>query len=231
MTGMADEKTSRFKVTVKARMYHGILYEAMTQLGMNQTKLAKYLGTNLNMIGGIMRLKKVPRFTTKSGKKLKRKLEELTGLAITEIFPNHVFTEEFLGQDKTIQVTKNVPIDLLGNVGMVRQLTLPPDEELMSKEENDRPLELRIKEVLETLTPRERAVVNKKFFEGRKPSQMTKDFGVSSSRLDQIEKKILRKLRGPMRLKLIRGEISLNDPFFQSWLKAEANRPFACLEK
>ena len=46
------EKPLQFKVTVKARMYHGVLYEAMMRFGMNQAKLAEYLGISAFLFGG-----------------------------------------------------------------------------------------------------------------------------------------------------------------------------------
>jgi len=220
-----------FRVTVKARMYHGILHEVMARLKMSRAEMAEYLGTSQFLFGDMLRMKRIPNFTSASGKLLKQKLEELTEMTVSELFPNHVFTKEFLGRDKTIQVTRDVPVNLLGNASMVQQLTLPPDEELMHKEENGRSLESRVADALTTLTQRERVVVKKRFFENKSLRETGKELGVCGARVNEIERKILRKLRGPMRLRLIRGEMLLNDPSFQSWLKADANRPHACLEK
>ena len=225
------EKPTQFRVTVKARMYHGVLHETMTRLGMNRTKMAEYLGISLSLLGGIMRLKRVPRFKTESGKRLKHKLEELTEITVSELFPEHIFTEEFLGQDKTIQVTKDIPIHLLENAGMVRQLTLPPDEELMSVEESSICSHGNLNEALSTLTKRERMILDERFFHKRKLKQIGNDLGISRGRAEQIEKKALRKLRKPMIMRLIRGEIRSDDQLFQTWLKQFNERPMAHLEK
>src|ERR1035437_6627100 len=182
------EKPTQFRVTVKARMYHGVLHETMTRFGMNQTKMAEYLGISLGFLGAIMRLKRVPRFKTESEKRLKHKLEELTEITVSELFPKHIFTEEFLGQDKTIQVTKDIPIHLLENAGMVRQLTLPPDEELMLvEEENGKSIEETLEELLGSLSEREQKVMRGYFIEGKTLEQIAQEFGVTRARIAQIK--------------------------------------------
>jgi RNA polymerase sigma factor (sigma-70 family) len=228
---MNGEKPTQFRITVKARMYHGVLHETMTRLGMNRAKMAEYLGISLSSLGDIMRLKRVPRFKTESEKRLKHKLEELTEITVSELFPKHIFTEEFLGQDKTIQVTKDIPIHLLENAGMVRQITLPPDEELMQREKENGLSHENLKEALSTLTKRQRKILYERFFHNKSLKQIGKDLGISGGFVEQIEKKSLRRLRHPMRIGLIRGEIRLEDQLFQTWLKEFNERPMAHLEK
>jgi RNA polymerase sigma factor (sigma-70 family) len=229
-TETVDEKPLQFKVTVKARMYHGVLYETMTRLGMNQTKMAEYLEVSQFLLGEMIRMKRIPNFTSKYGKKLKRKLEELTEMTVSEIFPDHVFTKEFLGQDKTIQVTKDIPIHLLENAGMVRQLTLPPDEELMQKE--DERSHKNLEEALSTLTKRQKIVLHERFFSGKTLKKIACELGISSKRVDDIERKALRRLQNPMRMRLIQGEIRISDPLFQNWLREfDSKRPMAKFEK
>jgi len=177
-------------------------------------------------------MQRIPNFTSKRGKKIKRKIEELTEMTVSELFPNHVFTEEFLGQDKTIQVTKDIPIHLLENAGMVRQLTLPPDEELMQKENENERSHKNLEEALSTLTERQRKILHERFFSGKTLKKIACELGISSKRVDDIERKALRRLRNPMRMRLIQGEIRISDPLFQNWLKEfDSKRPMAKFEK
>src|ERR1035437_452622 len=199
-TETMDGKPLQFRVTVKARMYHGVLHKAMTRLGMNQTKMAEYLGISLSSLGEIMRLEKVPRFKTESGKRLKHKLEELTEITVSRLFPDHVFTNEFLCQDKTIRVTKDIPIHLLVNAGMVRQLTLPPDEELMLKEEGDvDELQKALRETMSYLSEREQQIIKLRFMENKTLREIASIFGVTRERIREIEVTALRSMRTPAR--------------------------------
>ena len=199
-TETMDGKPLQFRVTVKARMYHGVLHKAMTRLGMNQTKMAEYLGISLSSLGEIMRLEKVPRFKTESGKRLKHKLEELTEITVSRLFPDHVFTNEFLCQDKTIRVTKDIPIHLLVNAGMVRQLTLPPDEELMLKEEGDvEELQKALRETMSYLSEREQQIIKLRFMENKTLREIASIFGVTRERIREIEVTALRSMGTPAR--------------------------------
>jgi RNA polymerase sigma factor (sigma-70 family) len=198
---------------------------------MNQAKLAEYLGTSAFLLGGMLRMQRIPNFTSKRGKKIKRKIEELTEMTVSELFPNHVFTKEFLGQDKTIQVTRDVPFHLLTNAGMVHQLTLPPDEELIHKEGGERYSFKNLDEALSTLTKRERRVLHERFYRTKSLERVGSDLRISGGRVRQIEAKALRKLRHPMRIRLIRGDVKLEDPLFQTWLNELKKKPMARFEK
>ncbi len=65
---------------------------------------------------------------------------------------------------------------------------------------------------IETLTDKEQEVLKKRFYEGMKYSEISKEYNVSGERIRQIESKALRKLRDPHTLSYIKlGEAFYKD--------------------
>ena len=71
----------------------------------------------------------------------------------------------------------------------------------------------RLKDVLHTLTPREREVLNLRFGlndgYSRTLEEVGKQFGVTRERIRQIEAKALRKLRHPTRIRKLEGFLEM----------------------
>ncbi len=215
---MTDKnKVSRdgdFKVAIKARMYHGVLYETMQRLKMTQAEMAKYLGISTNLFGQMIRMQRVPKFSLRQSKQIAAKLEELTEMSVSELFPDHVFTAEFLARDKTVQITRDVPNHLLQKVAMVHQLTLPPDEQLMQAEKNE---EKRLETALQVLSEREREILNMRFNEGKSLDAIRQKFGVGRQAIYQIQKIALFKLRGKMNTLAAEDDLNPADRKFRQW--------------
>ena len=223
---MDDESTCKaegFRVTVKARMYHGVLHETMTRLGKSRKEMAEYLGISYIRFSEMLRMNRVPKFNDERGKRLKQDLEDLTGMSISELFPEHVFTNEFLGRDKTIEVTREVPFHLLESAGMVHQLSLPPDEKMMQKEETGQDLGNILDPVLNALTERQRLVIKLRFFEGKTYRECMPLLNVRFPQgVAAIEKSVLSKLREPMHKRMLM-ELTNNGHLLSS-AEAEFNR-------
>ncbi len=192
--------TKGLKVMLKARTYHGILYKVMARLGKTQAKMAEYLGINTDTFGQMLRLKHVPNLTTERGKKLKQKLEELTEMTPPELFPNHIFAAEFLGRDKTVEVTREVPSHLLENASAIYQLSLPPDETLMQEEEGASRQEEILDKVLSSIQERQRLVLRMRFIEGKTLDECAHAFKISRESTRRIEAVALHLMRHPSRI-------------------------------
>ena len=201
-----------FKVTVKTRMFHGILHETMERFGMNQAKLAEYLGMNYNSVGHMLRMTYVPKFSTDSGKLIKQKLEELTEMTVEELFPEHVFTEKFLKTDKFVQITKGIPVELLSNASLIYELPVPPDEQILRRE-----YEEAVAFVFSTLTEQQVVVLHERFVNDKTLEEIGATYGVRRERIRQIESKAMRLLRSPVRLRLLRGELTEDSPLVKTW--------------
>lgn len=105
-------------------------------------------------------------------------------------------------------------IQLLSFQEAAEQKLLPPVE---SYEENYEALGLkeRMNQLLETLTAREAKVIRMRFgLDGPEmtPAEVAKELGVTRSRIGEIEKSVLRKLRHPARAKQIKAFYTGEEP-------------------
>ena len=82
---------------------------------------------------------------------------------------------------------------------------IPFDDETMYIKSSDINPELRknVEIVLDTLKPREKRIIELRFFEGKTLKEAAKECKLSVDRTRMIEKRALRKIRHPIRMQMI----------------------------
>lgn len=180
-----------FKIGIKARLKHGVLLEALTRKGWNQTQAAEYLQVPMQTFGKWINLQEVPK---KLSEEQIKRLLELTGMLPDQLWPDYVRSQDFLDAPKTFEVVKDVDAPkLIEAMRTLRQLPAGEPDKLFEQKE----LAEKIDELLGTLRPREALVIRSNFFEGRTDDETGKMLNVSATRVRHLEYKALRKLRHP----------------------------------
>src|SRR3989344_1144030 len=177
---------STFKVTVVARIKHGSLHEAIRKRGWTQKKTAEFLGISVDTMCHMINLKHLPKLSRRQ----KEKLMELTEKSFEDLFPEEVFSREFLERKKVFEITKEVPASLLLEQVHMLQLPSPPDDVLMEKESVSL-----LTAVLEELPAKDKKLLTERFFENKTLREVGIAFGVTPERIRQRQKRILSKMR------------------------------------
>lgn len=180
---------STFKISVLSRLKHGALREALVKRGWTQTKAAEYIGMHQNDFCRLINLKHVPKFT----KQQEEKLMELTNQTMEDLFPPEVRSAEFLGVPKTSESSVEVPLSVLLCARTTIQLP-SPDHALERKE-----LSETLNTMIETLSYREKFVINGRYKEGKSWKEMGRELGITDKGVRAIEDGALLKLRSPSR--------------------------------
>ncbi len=182
--------TQTLKIGIVSRLKHGDLLEAIKKKGWNQTQAAAYLGLDATTFGKIINLKSVPRHFSDE---LTKKLLDLTGKLPEDLFPEAFRSKDFLDLDKTATVYVDANPAMLGGYQMF-QLN-PSSDDLI----DDKDLKVQIAEVLSTLVPREKKVIEERYLNGKTLDEVGDQFGVTKERVRQIEARALLHLRHPSR--------------------------------
>jgi RNA polymerase sigma factor (sigma-70 family) len=175
-----------FSIALEARARHGILREALLTRGWNQRQGAEFVGVGQSTFGEWVNLKKVPRRLSEARE---RKLFELTGKLVEDIWPPDILTEEFIGAPKKAEAIREVPAELLIGGGL---FALPPaPEEVATANE----LEAAIQNALAILKPKERLAIEAHFLEDKNLAETGNELGVKSERARQLVGDALNHLR------------------------------------
>lgn len=198
---MARGKTFSIGLEVKAK--HGALLAALEKRRWNQRQGAEFLGIDQTNFSKLINMEKVPR---KISEELEIKLFELTGQTSDELWPEEIFTEEFLASSKHSRDIREVPVHLLTAAGAIPALPPPTPEEVYEHGE----LADALRKALEGLSPRAQHVIRGRFIEEKTLNEIGEEIGVSPSRVQQIEMKALKTLRKPSpAMRRVRKLISL----------------------
>ena len=180
---------NKFKIALEARMRHGILREALVQRGWNQRQAAEFLGIRQEVFGRWVNLKEFPKNISAE---LVIKLFELTGKMPEEIWPEEIFTEEFLAKPKKAEAIRDVPTERLLAQAGVYALLPSPDESFARQE-----LKTVVDEALQKLTPRQERIIRQMFEDDASLAEIAAGFGVPAERIRQFKDKALCRLRDP----------------------------------
>jgi len=187
----------KFSVALEAKMRHGILHEALVQRGWNQRQAAEFLGVEQGKFGRWINLKEVPRDISAE---LEIKLFELTGKMPEEIWPDEVFTDEFLAQPKRAEIIRDVPADrLLAQSAGIFALPAPPDVARGTQE-----LKEALDDALWKLTPREERIIRALFEDDATLVEIGSREGLDVDQVACLKHKALRKLRSPETARILR---------------------------
>lgn len=216
-----------FSVRVKSLVYHHELKSLRERFGFTQNEVAEKCNMSTSYYGEIELLK---RFPTEEQAVAIADLFEMDPL---ELFPKWTMPAYYSTQkiaDRVVEIQR-VSID----APEVRLLASPPDlEETVDKSL----LHDRMADLLETLTPREKRILEMRFGLSKKEDEETKEmtyeevgreFGVTRERIRQIEAKALRKLRHPIRSSGLREFWPTEQN--QEWLKKHKEETLNNLER
>lgn len=209
--------SSGVDITAITKLKHADLWAAAKQLG-SQAALARYLGISEAEVGTWVNLKRCPpaepngkRWTQEFLTELERKLLALTGKLLDELFPPELRENaEFLDCAKSIEQTARIRGDAMSQYALA---TRERFERIGNGVEDERRHDERrdaIGKVLDTLSYREREIIKMRFGidqpNGQKSTRREVGciFKVSQSRVEQIEKKALRKMKNPLRADVLR---------------------------
>jgi len=177
---MADEYA--VKVTVR----NNLILRRMRQLGIkSQTELAKLSGMSPGLVGTLIGLKKRP-------------VNQITGRwldcafalsAALRLEPEELWTEKQRGMalmhnSREVSMSEDAVAQLASG-----QSTEQMVQKVLTSE--------KLHKTLQLLNPRQQEVIQRRFFGGDTVEDIAKDFGVSVSRIGQIEAGALRKLKDP----------------------------------
>lgn len=185
------------KITAITRYKHGAIYQAMTRLGWSQTELARRVGLSAPLIGLFINMRKRP--TAEQAARIEKVLIEAgENVDILAEWPKD-FT---LAVGFKREVTEEIKQLALDNCREAFQI-MAPEEVRTDLAEAARPV---IEDVLDTLSSRERQIIRWRFLEEIPLTQMeiSKKLGVVVANIGQIEARALRKLRHPMRMRMLR---------------------------
>lgn len=179
------------KITAITRYKHGELYAVLNRLGWTQAELARRCGLDPGRVCEVININKRP--SQKTADAIQKALGEAGEyFDVLEQWPE---TFEGIKPGTRKEETMEVPMECL--LGCREAMMLPAPEQ-----RSDNGLEAAIDECLETLTEREKRVLEARFYESKTLEDVAKEFGlVSRDRIRQIEAKALRKLHHPTRIR------------------------------
>jgi RNA polymerase sigma factor (sigma-70 family) len=188
-------------IRLEARLRNNILWHCIFDNWKSVKSFCDERNYNPSCVGNLLNLKSSPLKKTKDRKEyygtrekdykeLCQKLAKEFGILVEDLFPIDIYELPFTV--KSIEIEKRIiplrtvkeisaPIDLIDTI-----------EEIQKREA--------IIEILETLPPREKDVIKKRFgIDGPEQSlkEIAKDWGCTKERIRQLESKALRRLRKP----------------------------------
>lgn len=189
------------KIAFQIKVKNAAIMQAAEKMG-GLRQLAEHLGVNYPALVAWGNLRVYPAYRNPRSKvdwkMIEKKLFDLTGLLLEEIFPPEIATAEFLAIPKKRVIVREVETLTLGAAA---HLALPPTQEDQVYADE---LTKKLGDVLATLTPREEKVIKMRFGlakdgEEHMLEEVAEHFGVTRERIRQIEATALRKLRHPGR--------------------------------
>ena len=178
---------------VKVTIRNNLILRRMKQLGIkSQSELAKRSGLSQITVSELIRMKRRPVHVI-SGEWLDVAFALSSAL---QAEPEELWTQTQRGMalesnSREVGMSEEAVMQLASGDDLERRV-------LSSKVLN---------EAMETLTPRERDVLQRRFFKEETCAAIAEDYGTGSQRINQIEHKALRKLKHPSHSRVLRSFI------------------------
>jgi len=185
-----------FELTIIVRGKHGFLHNLAKAAG-SQKNLAEAMGVPCGTLNGWINLKKYPKQPSED---LKSMLLVTTGRAFDELFPLELrnMIDQYGGKAMQLEATQTMELKWLTERREDRAL-LPDPSSVVEEDE----LKEHVREVLTTLSSREKSVLELRFGLGGDPpkgiEEVAELFHVTRDRIRQIEAKAMRKMQDPHR--------------------------------
>ena len=199
---ITEYKTSEnFRIRLEARIKNAELARARESLGLTVKKAAEMIGVGYHTLCAIENLKCYP------SEKIQQKECDFYRNNGYFMVREDIFPSELSGvKARKMIAEKEIPKENLVSLSYVNKKLLPvynPREELDSESLGEE-----IKKSLDTLARREAMVIKLRFgLDNREPltlQEVGKIIGIDKERVRQIEARTLKKLRHPIRSKILR---------------------------
>lgn len=192
--------SDNFRLGIRIKVYNATLRNALTETGKPFYQIATELGIEYTTFSAYINLRKYP--TLEHAAVICAYLER----PIDEVFPEHL-----LHAPKSETVRLELSQEEYKKLRAQGGFTNPWGLERMALAEGNAGLEDELKASMATLTAREQRVLTLRFGlkDGRSRTleEVGREFGVTRTRVSQIEAKALRKLRHPNRNERLRAYV------------------------
>jgi len=186
---------------VQSRFRNAILWDLLA--GRSVSEISELCGVDQSSFGRLLNLRQSPVVKNGTYGQAAQKIAEYFRMLPEDLFPPSLYALTLPKVVERAYSSEAVMLSLESRE--VKQLTAGSLDEHIAHNE----LRSRLESVLQTLTPREEAVLKKRFgFEDGHVATLEdvgKEFAVSRNRIRQIEGTALRKLRHPMRSRRLRS--------------------------
>lgn len=210
-----ETDSGQFRVGVQHRLFHLTLREWRQQRGISQKQLAQMAGFSPQRITTLEAFRAFPT------EQERERLAEVTGIDAARLFPAWL-REWVTGEAKVVTTEHEITPAMLTTREHLALAARSDDLEVVECEADRELLAGAVAPVLETLGPRERAVIEERYGIGTDEPKTYGEIGategVTHERIRQIEAKALRKLRHPERSGRLRPFVGNDD-------RARAARP------
>lgn len=192
---------SLIDIALKIKAKNGVLQAFIDEREWTQADFARQIGVSESEVGRWFNMTGFPRTPL-----VMVKVMDLLNKPAEEIFPPPLMDKDWLTGSREWTVYKDIDSDCLP---LHHVVALPSHRNEIDEHE----IKANITAVLQTLTPREREVINMRMGlngEGEHTrEQIANIFGVSIERIRQIEACAIRKLKQPWRLRILNGEAAI----------------------
>lgn len=178
------------KITAITRYKHGELYAILQRIGWTQSELSRQTGIRVGSIGDIINLVKRPTPEQADA------IQKAVGTAGEYLDVLAEWPETFEGLKRGYKLEQTADVEMENLIGCREALMLPAPEV-----EDTTELDGAIEAVMSDLTPREKAVLKDRFWNGLTLEQTGEKYRVGGQRIRGIQEHALRRLRHPERMK------------------------------
>jgi len=187
------------KIATVTKLKHGVWWEVMARKGWSQLDLSEALGVSYNTVNKWVNLNAYPKQLTE---KQYWKICNLTGLTPEDIWPEG--GRDYIGLlPKSIEAIHDVEPEQMQRLSAVSAGVLDGPQETAMKNEAKQRIDDAVFGDDSPLSEREKVVLEKRIYAGASLTEIAKEFSVTRTRVTQIYRGALEKLRHPGRTKLL----------------------------
>jgi len=218
------------KVGAKVHVFNFNMRERRRELGMTQFELSELAGVNIDCLQRIERLELIPGAAIDVADKLQRIANALE-VSFESLFPSDylkMLQDAKLPRRRTPFIwCREISLEALPPAQVMKMLPAP-DDLVAVEEQIDRDLlKERMRAVLSTLSPTQQKVIELRYGLGdsqtRTLNEVARMLGVTGERIRQVEAKILRQLRNPIRSRELRPILVCNQIVIQIQLACKGS--------